>query len=97
MAEKKMRSIEERKAAMQAELEALEAKQIAKYRKELDAKNKRIEELTERKAKIVAEIDAVDARIIELNELLDELEGDDDEDDSEVEAFASVPLETVAG
>ena len=100
MAEKKMRSIEERKAAMLADLEALEAKQIERYRKELSAKQERADELAKRKAKLSAEIDAVDARIIELNNLLDELEGDDedaDEDDSETESFASVPLETVAG
>lgn len=82
---KKMRSIEERKAAMLAELAELEGKQLEKYRKELAAKVERAAKVEQTIAKYTVEATSLKARIDELTELIAELEADDDETD-EVEA-----------
>ena len=76
---KKVRSIEERKEAMLAELAELEAKQLERYRKELAAKSERLTKVKATIAKAQAEALSLEERITELNGLIDELEGDDDE------------------
>lgn len=86
---KKMRSIEERKAAMLAELAELESKQLEKYRKELAVKVERAAKVDETLAKYTAEAITLKERIDELNDLIDELESDDDVDDDVAEAIAS--------
>jgi predicted RNase H-like nuclease (RuvC/YqgF family) len=85
---KKMRSIEERKAAMLAELAELEGKQLEKYRKELAVKVERAKKVDETIAKYTSEATKLDERIAELNDLIDELESDDDETVAEVPQFA---------
>lgn len=76
---KKMRSIEERKAAMLAELAELEGKQLEKYRKELAVKVERAAKVDETIAKYTVEATSLKARIDELESLIAELEADDDE------------------
>jgi uncharacterized protein YceH (UPF0502 family) len=76
---KKMRSIEERKAAMLAELAELEGKQLEKYRKELVVKTERAAKVDETIAKYTVEATSLKARIDELESLIAELEADDDE------------------
>ena len=90
MAEKKtMRSIEERKAAMLAELAELEGKQLEKYRKELAAKTERLAKVDATLVKYTAEGASLTARILELEELIAELEDEPDIDDDVVEAVAA--------
>lgn len=76
---KKMRSIEERKEAMLAELAELEAKQLEKYRKELAVKMERATKVDETIAKYTAEAFSLEERITDLLGLIAELESDDDE------------------
>ena len=70
---KKVRSIEERKAAMLAELAELEAKQLEKYRKELVVKRDRATKVDETIAKYTVEAGTLKSRIEELEELIAEL------------------------
>jgi predicted RNase H-like nuclease (RuvC/YqgF family) len=77
---KKMRSIEERKAAMLAELAELEGKQLEKYRKELVVKTERATKVDETIAKYTLEATSLKARIEELESLIADLESDDEDD-----------------
>jgi seryl-tRNA synthetase len=91
---KKVRSLEERKAAMLAEVEALEAKQLEKYRKELEAKRDRQEKVAKTIAKYVDEANSIDARVAELEALITELEADadDTDEDEPAEVEPSTPV-----
>lgn len=90
---KKVRSIEERKEAMLAELAELEARQLEKYKKELAAKNERLDKVSKTIAKAEAEAEALETRIAELNELITELEADADDDAvAAVEAIDEQPV-----
>jgi predicted nuclease with TOPRIM domain len=91
---KKVRSLEERKEAMLAELAELEAKQLERYRKELADKGERLVKAQAQLKKYTDEVASLEARISELNEAIDGADEDDTPD--EVEAFASTPLEVVA-
>jgi len=92
---KKVRSIEERKEAMLAELAELEAKQIERYRKELADKGERFAKAQAQLAKYTAEVASIEARIAELDELIAELvETDADETEAD-ETYVSTPLEGV--
>jgi chromosome segregation ATPase len=95
---KKMRSIEERKAAMLAELAELESKQLEKYRKELEVKTERATKVDETIAKYTNEATALKARIEELESLIAELEGDESDEDEDVApapTFASIEADEV--
>jgi chromosome segregation ATPase len=90
---KKVRSIEERKAAMLAELAELEGKQLEKYRKELEVKTERATKVDETIAKYTNEATSLKARIEELESLIAELEDGDEDETVEVETVEPAVLE----
>lgn len=86
---KTMRSIEERKAAMLAELAELESKQLEKYRKQRAANIERLAKVDETIVKYTAEAASLKARLDELDGLIAELEDEPAIDDDVVEAVAA--------
>jgi peptidoglycan hydrolase CwlO-like protein len=91
MADKKVRSLEERKNDMLAKVAELEAKELVRYQKEFDTKTARFDKLGELITQYSEERRTTAARITELSELIGELNGSPEESES----FDSVALEAV--
>lgn len=87
MADKKVRrTAEERKAALEAEIAELEAKEIERAKKALVTKTERLVKVTALRDKYNEEVVSVENDIFDLKALI---EGTEDEDDEQAEEVPS--------
>ena len=96
MADKKVRrTAEERKAALEAEIAELEAKEIERAKKALVAKTERLVKVTALRDKYNEEVVSVENDIFDLKAIIEGTE-DEDEDDEQAEEV-SQPTLSAAG